>query len=113
MLEGFGGHEAHHSLVRRLGNLALLEQPINASISNQDFETKKQAYRRSTFFLTRSLGEPIQVGVNTRIDRVGRELPEFESWTPNAIERRQDMLRRLAYRVWNVPATDPEADPVP
>ncbi len=104
MPEEFGGGEAYYSLVRRLGNLVLLEQPINASISNQDFETKKHAYCRSTFFLTRSLGEPIQVGVNTRIDRVGRELLEFKCWTPDAIDRRQDMLRRLAYRVWDVPA---------
>jgi hypothetical protein len=41
--------------------------------------------------------------VNTSVDKAVRDLDSFETWTTEAIERRQDQLRRLARRVWDMP----------
>lgn len=89
--------------IRRLGNLTLLEKSINASIGNGLFASKQQAYSQSNMLLTKTIGGPVNVGVNTSVDRTVRELEEFTTWTSHDIERRQAMLQRLAHRVWDMP----------
>jgi hypothetical protein len=87
----------------RLGNLTLLEKTINASVSNGSFAEKAPGYRQSAFLLTKSLVEKPQVGVNTQLNRAVADLPQFENWSSSAIDQRQDMLAKLARKVWNVP----------
>ena len=88
--------------VYRLGNLALLEKSINASIQNKPFSIKKEAYKQSTFYLTKAISQKVQVGQNTAIDRAVRELTPFDNWTSCAIEKRQELLTMLAMEVWDL-----------
>lgn len=87
----------------RLGNLTLLEKTINASVSNGSFAEKTPGYRQSAFLLTKSLVEKPQVGVNTQLNRAVAGLILFESWSSSTIEQRQEMLAKLARKVWDVP----------
>lgn len=87
----------------RLGNLTLLEKTINASVSNASFAEKASGYRQSAFLLTESLVEKPQVGVNTQLNRAVADLVQFENWSSSTIDQRQEMLTKLARRVWNVP----------
>ena len=89
--------------IGHLGNLCLVEKPINTSIGNGVFEEKRKAYKESKFLLTKSLGGHVAIGVNTAVDRAVRELETFDHWDSAAIQRRQAMLARLAHRVWDMP----------
>lgn len=88
--------------VERLGNLTLLEETINTSVSNETFAKKSPGYRQSSFLLTRSLVEKPTVGVNTRLNRAVKELTPFEVWTSTSIEARQKLLGKLARLVWGM-----------
>lgn len=84
----------------RLGNLTLLEKPINI-VAGNDFYTDKQAeYRKSGNYLTRSLVELTDVGQNTSISRINAKLEAFPNWTAASIEKRHAMLIALAQDVW-------------
>ena len=88
----------------RLGNLTLLEKPINIVASN-DFYTKKQGeYRKSSNYLTRSLVELTNVGQNTSISRINEKLEAFPTWDAAAIDKRHALLMALAQNIWK---TDP------
>ncbi len=89
----------------RLGNLTLLEAPINASLSNAPYAEKRTTYAHSNFLLTKSLAEVPQVGANTTVERVVRDagLRPFDTWDSQAIDDRQEILRRLARLVWGMP----------
>jgi hypothetical protein len=89
--------------IHRLGNMTLLEDAINRSIRNNPYTDKKEAYRQSHFLLTRTIAQPIQIGVNTKIDRAVEGLITFDKWTSESIEKRQQMLTELAKRVWDMP----------
>jgi len=89
--------------IHRLGNMTLLEDAINRSIRNNPYTDKKEAYRQSHFLLTRTIAQPIQIGVNTKIDRAVEGLLTFDKWTSESIEKRQQMLTELAKRVWDMP----------
>lgn len=84
----------------RLGNLTLLEKPINIVASNRFFEKKKPEYAKSGNYLTRSIAGLSAVGKNSSITRINEELVAFESWSAPDIERRQDMLIALGKDVW-------------
>ena len=85
-----------------LGNLTLLEQPINGSIHNDDFSTKVQAYAASKTYLTSSLNGLDKVGVNTAITRTNAMLKEFDHWDQDTIAERQKMLYDIALKIWNM-----------
>jgi hypothetical protein len=87
----------------KLGNLTLLEKSINASISNLPYAAKKDGYKSSQFYMTQSLVEKIQVGVNTKINRATKDLLQFDEWTSDSIQKRQEMLIQLAHQVWEFP----------
>jgi hypothetical protein len=89
--------------VGQLGNLTLLEKTINCSVSNGTYAEKMPGYRQSTFLLTKSLAEKPQVGVNTQLNRAVQELVQFDSWDSTAILKRQEMLAKLARKVWAMP----------
>ena len=97
---------AYDDYTNRLGNLTLLEKPINI-VAGNDFYTEKQAeYRKSGNYLTRSLVELTSVGQNTSISRINEKLKAFPAWDAKAIEARHGLLITLAQDVWKTSPID-------
>lgn len=90
----------------KLGNLALLEKPINIVAGNDFYSAKQAEYRKSNNYLTRSLVELTTVGQNTSISRINAKLDSFPSWDASAIERRHGLLITLAQDVWRTMPID-------
>lgn len=99
----FDKSDQYDDYAGRLGNLTLLEKTINSSVSNASFSEKAPGYRQSAFLLTKSLAEKPQVGVNTQLNRAVAELIPFDKWNSSTIEQRQEMLARIARKVWDMP----------
>lgn len=95
------GKDTYEDYKIKLGNLTLLEKPINASIGNDFFVKKKEEYKKSKFLLTKSIAIIENVG-NTSITRINRQLLSFEKWDANSINKRQEMLYNLAKQIWVV-----------
>ncbi len=90
----------------RLGNLTLLEKPINI-VAGNDFYTAKQAeYGKSGNYLTRSLVALTEVGQNTSISRINAKLAAFPAWNAASIEKRHGLLITLAQEVWKTTTID-------
>ncbi|RCJ25434.1 hypothetical protein A6S26_16805 [Nostoc sp. ATCC 43529] len=102
IIESFDKPEEITKYISRLGNLALLEKTINASIGRGTFSEKKAAYPQSILLLTRSIVEKPVVGTNTAINRAVQDLKDFAIWNSQAIEERQKMLTDLAKKVWDM-----------
>jgi len=98
----FDKPDEYNDYVGLLGNLTLLEKPINASVSNGSFAEKAPGYKQSAFLLTKSLAEKPQVGQQTQFNRAVEELLQFNRWDSSAIKDRQEMLAKLARKVWNI-----------
>jgi len=90
----------------RLGNLTLLEKPINIVAGNHFYAAKQDEYRKSSNYLTRSLVELVDVGKKTTISEVNKQLEAFSAWDAAAIERRHGMLIKLAREVWRTTAVE-------
>lgn len=86
----------------RLGNITLLEKPINIVAGNDFFEKKKSEYAKCGNYLTRSIGKLADVGSNTSISRINTKLEAFDEWTAESIDRRQTLLSNLVKEVWKV-----------
>lgn len=78
-----------------MGNLTLLEKPINASLGRDYFADKQRAYASSGLFLTKSLSGSQAVGINTRYVKAAHCLSQHDNWNSAAIEKRQNDLKRL------------------
>jgi hypothetical protein len=105
--EEFDNPAQYSAYVEKLGNLTLLEKSINTSVSNGAYQAKIPGYKQSTFLLTKSTAEKPHVGVNTQVNRAAEDLISFDKWDSAAIEQRQDMLGRLARKVWMPGVTTP------
>ena len=90
----------------RLGNLTLLEKPINIVAGNDFYTEKKAEYSKSGNYLTRSLVALIEVGQNTSISRINTKLQAFPAWNAENIEKRHAMLITLAQEVWRTVPID-------
>lgn len=90
----------------RLGNLALLEKPINIVAGNGFYSSKLDAYSNSGNYLTRSLVALADVGKNTSISRINARLEAFPAWNAETIEKRHAMLISLAQDVWKTVPID-------
>jgi len=90
----------------RLGNLTLLEKPINIVAGNGFYEAKKVEYKKSENYLTRSLAELTEVGQNTSTSRINAKLAAFNEWNAVSIERRHELLIALAQDVWKTTAIE-------
>jgi hypothetical protein len=91
---------AYDDYKTRLGNLTLLEKPINIVAGNDYYAAKLAEYRKSSNYLTRSLVELTNVGQNTSITRINEKLESFPSWSASSIDKRHRMLIALAREVW-------------
>lgn len=67
----------------RLGNLALLNQKLNAKASNRSFSSKKDIYKESPYPLT-------------------KHLVEYADWDTEAIQNRHQELLHQANEVWGM-----------
>lgn len=85
-----------------LGNLTLIEKPINRSIQNNSYSDKVEVYKKSNYYLTSSLKEVDVVGNNTAVNRIGKFLKSFSTWDKASIEERQDLLYKLSLEIWKI-----------
>lgn len=67
----------------RLGNLTWLEPALNRRVGNSDFAAKCEAYRSSTYALSRQLAHTAG-----------------EAWTPARLHARQAQMARRAVHLW-------------
>lgn len=86
-----------------LGNLALVEKSINASLGNQPYSKKRPIYQQSKLLLTRALAERPKVGENTKIDRAVASIEPYQTWNQGKVFHRQRALAVLARAVWGMP----------
>ncbi|MEP3524003.1 MAG: DUF262 domain-containing HNH endonuclease family protein [Hyphomicrobiales bacterium] len=84
----------------RLGNLSLLEKPINIVAGNDFYAAKRNEYAKSGNYLTRSLSALAEVGQNTSISRINEKLSAFDKWDAESIEQRQQLLIGLVHEIW-------------
>jgi uncharacterized protein with ParB-like and HNH nuclease domain len=104
VLKEFKGSESEaRARIDRLGNLVLVEKPLNTSVGNRPFSAKRVEYPKSGFLLTRAVSSKVALGKNSAVNRAVEGLSPYETWTAAAIDGRQAQLRRLAHRVWDVP----------
>jgi hypothetical protein len=97
---------AYDDYKNRLGNLTLLEKPINIVAGNDFYAAKQAEYRKSGNYLTRSLVELTSVGQNTSISRINEKLKAFFAWDAKAIEERHGLLITLAQDIWKTSPVD-------
>ncbi|MCP1375930.1 DUF262 domain-containing protein [Dyella lutea] len=97
---------AYDDYKNRLGNLTLLEKPINIVAGNDFYAAKQVEYGKSGNYLTRSLLALTDVGQNTSISRINAKLTAFPTWNAASIEKRHAMLIALAQEVWKTAAID-------
>jgi hypothetical protein len=90
----------------RLGNLTLLEKPINIVASNDFYDAKRVEYGKSGNYLTRSLVALTAVGQNTSISRINAKLSAFSEWNAVSVDTRHTLLIALAHEVWKTTAIE-------
>jgi hypothetical protein len=86
----------------KLGNLTLLEKPINIVASNSFYDIKKDEYGKSRNYLTRSLTGLDTVGQNTTITRINDKLAAFDVWNAASIDQRHHLLAELIRDIWRI-----------
>lgn len=89
-----------------LGNLCLLEASLNASIQDQDFEDKKEAYDLSTCRLTKQIVRSQSFGSQTAFGAAAMSAPVFSTWTDADIQRRQSFVADLLMEAWKLDAPE-------
>jgi hypothetical protein len=92
----------------KLGNLTLLEKPINIVASNNFFALKKPEYAKCKYYLTSSIAGLAEVGKNSSITRINAKLASFDDWTAEAIDKRQNLLIDLTREIWSIAPIDKE-----
>ncbi|MDO6802992.1 DUF262 domain-containing HNH endonuclease family protein [Wenyingzhuangia sp. 1_MG-2023] len=96
-------NKEYHQYKTKLGNLTLLEKPINIVAGREFFKNKKEQYKMSKYYLSSSLDTLNHVGANTSITRINAKLLPFETtWTAEQIDDRQEMLLKLAADIWKI-----------
>lgn len=104
ILDAFDHPEKYHEHKQRLGNLLLLEKPINIAVGRDFLEDKQPEYKKSSLFMTRSFAEKQAVG-NTAFTRASALLhaypnKEYPQWDSRSIAARHVNLAQLAANVF-------------
>ena len=95
------GVEIYEEYKNRLGNLTLLEAPLNRSLGNDFFEIKKQTYTTSNCVFTKSIiALPNTTGATSQHGHFFQYIPHWDVWTKESIEQRQELLLKLTKKVW-------------
>jgi len=94
----------YEEFMLRLGNLTLLEKPLNILASNHAFDVKVIEYGKSSHYLTRSIAGKADVGANTSVTMINQNLSAYQDWNADSVTDRQRRLVELATEVWKVRA---------
>lgn len=86
----------------KLGNLTLLEKPINIVAGRNYFQLKLPEYKKSKFYLTKSINMLDVVGKNSSINRINQFLKSFTTWDKITIDERQSIMKGLANQIWKI-----------
>jgi hypothetical protein len=86
----------------KLGNLTLLEKPLNIIAGNDFFAKKRDKYEACRTYLTRSLVGLVDFGGNSSITRINAKLAAFSEWSAESIDQRQTLLINLSHEIWRV-----------
>lgn len=87
----------------KLGNLTLLEKPINIIAGCDILSEKKSVYSNTDVYMTSSIIELKKLGSkNSSIDKINKKLKTYNIWNDKAIIDRQLLLYNLAKDVWNI-----------
>ncbi len=86
----------------KLGNLTLLQKPLNIVASNKFYEEKVKQYKDCGVYFTRSLVETPTVGNLSTVNMINKFLKVFPEWNAQSIDERQDLLINLALEVWKI-----------
>ncbi len=86
----------------KLGNLTLLQKPLNIVAGNDYYQRKCDQYKNCGFYFTRSLVETPAVGNQSSVNRINQFLKVFPDWNAATIDERQQLLINLALDVWRI-----------
>lgn len=100
----------YQNWVKRIGNLTLIESPINQALNKANdlssiewFEKKKKEYKNSDVQLTKTIPGNNRIGNQTAYNNfVAENLKSFPKWGTEAIENRQQMLKELMLEAWKL-----------
>jgi len=98
----FGEGSDDPELLWSIGNLALVEKSINASLGRKPFSEKRPVYPKSQYLLIRVITQSPEIG-NTAIDRAVSSMTPFANWNRTSVRARAVQLAGLAAEVWGVP----------
>lgn len=98
----FGDGADDPQLLWSVGNLALAEKSINASLGRRPFSAKQEVYPKSQLLLTRAISQKPNIG-QTAIDRAVAAMAPFGAWTKDDVRRRAAWLADLASETWQIP----------
>lgn len=102
----FGEGADNSELLWSIGNLALVEKSINASLGRRPFSEKRPVYPKSQYLLTRAITQRPDIG-NTAIDRAVSSMTPFLKWDRAAVQARAVQLAVMATEVWGVSDASP------
>ena len=87
-------------LVRRLGNLTILEKPLNRAVKDKDFHTKATiAFNASQYHLTKAMVTSLP-GASTTAQTFGL-VKSFQAWGESEIAQRNENLVELCCAAFN------------
>lgn len=86
--DNLNGNNVHTHFINRLGNHTLLTQPMNSSIKDSSFKTKKPELIKSKLTITNG-STPISV-------------MSFKDWNAESIEKRQQELAKKGFEIWGL-----------
>lgn len=92
--------DEYDNWAERLGNLTLLEKPLNSSVSKGLFDEKKAAYTQSKLLLTKAIASSDGYGKENTLMKALDKLSSYAEWTSIQIEQRQQLLVLLSRQVW-------------
>jgi len=98
------GNEIYNEYKNRLGNLTLLEKPLNQSLGNEFFEVKKHTYSEATkcTFTKSIVGLKVPTSPSSKHGQFFQTLPYWQQWDKKSIEERQELLLKLTKEVWPI-----------
>jgi uncharacterized protein with ParB-like and HNH nuclease domain len=103
---GIANDKEYNIYKNKVGNLTLLEKPINTSIKQDIFQAKREEYKKSSLYLTRSICAIENVGQNTSINRTNKYLKSYDRWNREAIDNRTALLLEISKVIWQIKQLD-------
>lgn len=102
LINCFGGEDKYNVLKSKLGNITLLEKPLNIVAGRGFYDEKKKVYVKSNIHLTKTMVNKEDVGKDTSVERINNRLLSFDRWSEKEINDRQKMLYDLASIIWKI-----------